>query len=87
MPYPYNLAVVMGLLLIVAFLTGWNAAVHKYRAQRVTLSNAVDQLEAELAEQKRKLAEDPIRAAIDIGKTNVLNQMESLLRQIRTAMT
>lgn len=69
------------------FAFGWNAATSRSRAARKDLETAVGDLEVQVAYMNEQLSSDANRAAIDIGKRYVINQIQATLARIMEAVT
>lgn len=84
---PTTLAIILiGLGILSGFLVGWDFAVHHHRQQRKTIETNLADLEAQVATFTDDMKRDPQRAWINMGKRNVLNQMERTLSIIRNAL-
>ena len=76
--------IVLGAL--AAFLVGWDLAIHAHRRARSLLETSLADLEAQVASFHDDMERDPQRAWMNLGKRNVLLQMEATLRIIRSAL-
>ena len=72
--------------LLSGLLLGWDLAVYNHRRTRRLLETSIADLEAQVASFQDDLDRDPQRAWIDMGKRNVINQMEATLRIIRETL-
>lgn len=68
---------------LVGFALGWDWSVHKYRAEKRELETATQGLETEIATFHALAARDPQRAWINLGKDNVLINLERYVAQLR----
>lgn len=84
MTIPFIIATLLALL--AGLLIGWDLAIHAHRRNRHILETSVADLEAQVASFQDEIDRDPQRAWINMGKRNVLNQMEGTLRTIRTTL-
>lgn len=83
---PALFIIVAGLALLAGGLVGWDLAVHDHRRTRKLLQISVADLEAQAASFREEMDVDPQRAWINMGKRNVVNQMEATLQTIRTTL-
>ena len=87
MTMPVELFLIVILLAALSgLLVGWDLAVHNHRAARKTLETRAADLDVQFARFREDLSRDPQRAWIDIGKRNVLSQMEQTVRAIRASL-
>ncbi|MGA7270461.1 MAG: hypothetical protein WB239_05250 [Acidimicrobiia bacterium] len=77
------LPILIPLLILIAFIVGWNIAVGQHRKNRRILEHTTRDLEKRVAHVNEQLAGDPQRAGIDMGKRYAVNQMQSTIDRIR----
>lgn len=75
---------IVSLAALAGALIGWDRAVHNHRARQRAIETNLADLEEQLSVFHEEERQDQQRAWINVGKRNVLAQMENTVRKIRS---
>jgi hypothetical protein len=78
--------ITIGFLWLTGIGVGWYIAAGRFNNRQTKFRIAIEELEIKVTNINKELDQDPLRAAINQGQRYVVNQLETLLAQIKEGL-